>query len=152
MNKKKTEQIINSLISEKQDNQWIEAIDYIEANKDWLDKSAKIAIKVIRALRKINWSQKDLAIELGVSAQQVNKILKGRENLSLKSVSKIEKVLGIELLNVISQAEIQEEVTNEISKQKRIWQKSLKYVQTQNQTSLANELYQVKETYQSMAA
>jgi len=35
---------------------------------------------------------------LEVSPQQVSKILKGKENLTLATIAKIEEVLGIEIL------------------------------------------------------
>jgi transcriptional regulator with XRE-family HTH domain len=42
---------------------------------------------------------------LGVSPQQVNKILKGSENLTLDTIEKIELVLGIELITVLQEDE-----------------------------------------------
>lgn len=132
MSTKQTNKIIKSLISEKKDNQWIEKVDYIEANKEWLDISAKIAIKVIRALRDKNWTQKKLASKLGVRPQQVNKILKGKENLSLKTISNLQGALGLELINTISQTEIDQLIKSEVSKHRRIWQKQLEYVRQQN--------------------
>ena len=52
--------------------------------------------------------QKTLAELLGVSAQQVSKILKGKENLTLDTISKLEKVLGISIIEVVGfQAELE---------------------------------------------
>ena len=44
-------------------------------------------------------SQKELAESLEVSLQQINKILKGRENLNLQTISKIEKCLDMDLIH-----------------------------------------------------
>lgn len=44
-------------------------------------------------------SQKELASKMGVTPQYINKIVKGKENLSLKSISKIEEALEITLIS-----------------------------------------------------
>jgi DNA-binding Xre family transcriptional regulator len=89
------------------DNSWQEDVLFYDQNKQWLDRSAKIAIKILSTLRnnrKENRSpnsQKDLAELMGVSPQQVNKMVKGTENLTLETISKIEKALGIQLMEII---------------------------------------------------
>ena len=45
-------------------------------------------------------SQKDLAEKLNVSPQMVNQWVKGSENFTLETISKIEYALGVELMNV----------------------------------------------------
>jgi len=81
-------------------SQWLEQAKWFVENKDWLDKSALIAIKILRTLREESISQKDLAESIGVSAQYVNKVVKGRENLTLETICKIEKALGVSLIEV----------------------------------------------------
>lgn len=70
-------------------------------NKDWIKKSTRIAIKVNSAIKTQSISQRQLAEKLNVSAQYVNKILKGSENLSLETISKLESALGIQLIEVV---------------------------------------------------
>jgi ribosome-binding protein aMBF1 (putative translation factor) len=70
-------------------------------NKEWIKKSTQIAIKVNSAIKMQSISQKQLAEKLHVSAQYVNKMLKGSENLSLETISKLERALGIQLIEVI---------------------------------------------------
>ncbi len=72
-----------------------------DANKPHLEISQAIAIKVLEKLDKLGWSQKELALKKGVSPQQISKIVRGTENLTLESLVKIEKVLGIQLLVVL---------------------------------------------------
>jgi plasmid maintenance system antidote protein VapI len=85
---------------------WLEKAQWREDNKQWLDRSAKIAIKILSILRnnrkenRLPNSQKDLAELMGVSPQQVNKMVKGTENLTLETISKIEKALGIQLMEI----------------------------------------------------
>ena len=77
-----------------------EKMNWRKSNEDWLDKSSAIAIKILHTLRTQQLSQKELAEKLGVSAQHINKIVKGKENLSLDTISKLEIALGIQLIEV----------------------------------------------------
>ncbi|PLX14061.1 MAG: hypothetical protein C0594_00540 [Marinilabiliales bacterium] len=45
-------------------------------------------------------TQRRLAEEMGVSPQYINKVVKGKENLTLETISKIESVLGITLIEI----------------------------------------------------
>lgn len=87
-------------ITAKEPSKWLENAQWRENNAGWLDKSAKIAFKILRELRAKKISQKDFAIQLGLSPQYINKVVKGQENLTLETISKIEEVLGICLIHV----------------------------------------------------
>ena len=88
---------LNALLN-KGENTWeLKARERL-ANKSWLKHSRRIALKLNFFLRDNKIKQKDLAELLNVSPQQVSKIIKGRENLTLETISKIENVLKIELL------------------------------------------------------
>jgi plasmid maintenance system antidote protein VapI len=94
---------LNKIVSGK--SEWLEKAKKRQENKEWLRHSQKIAVKVLRTLRKNKadktsiGSQKELAIALGVSPQQINKIVKGRENLTLETISKLEQALNISLIS-----------------------------------------------------
>lgn len=98
----KKEDIINKLnkVASKETLGWLEKAKKREANRDWLAKSAKIAIKIVRELRAKKLTQKWLAEELDVSPQYINKIVKGQENLSLETICKLENALGVSLIAV----------------------------------------------------
>ena len=66
-------------------------------NRSWQRKSQGIASRVLTTLKEQNMQQKELAEALDVSPQQVSKIVKGRENLTLQTITKLEQVLGISL-------------------------------------------------------
>jgi len=51
-------------------------------------------------LKELNWTQAKLADEMKVSPQYVNKIVKGRENLTLETIALLETALGISLITV----------------------------------------------------
>lgn len=84
--------------------QWEEKADWRIENQEWLTKSAKIAVRILREIRsqkELNgMSQKKLAELVGVSSQYISKVVKGRENLSLETICKIEKALGITLIEI----------------------------------------------------
>ena len=98
----KTERIINfeKLVSQEKSG-WLEKAKWRQENQAWLEKSALIAIKILRAINDQGSSQKKLADKMEVSAQYINKIVKGSENLSLETISKLEMALGIQLIEVV---------------------------------------------------
>ena len=84
----------------REQSDWMIQADYYEINKDWLNKSALIAIKILSTLRSQSMTQKSLAESIGVIPQYINKVVKGHENLSLETICKIERSLGISLIVV----------------------------------------------------
>lgn len=95
------------LVSNEQ-SAWLDKFLYYKANKSWLDKSAMVAVNVLEALKAKGWSQKDLAQKMKVSAQQVNKILKGQQNLTFETISKLETALEISLMEIIDYKQVAE--------------------------------------------
>lgn len=63
-----------------------------------LRESQKIALKILLRLDELGWSQKDLAAKMQVSPQQVNKIIRGKENLTLETQIKIQEIMDIPVL------------------------------------------------------
>lgn len=64
-------------------------------NRDWTRMSQDIALGIHRHLRTTNTTQKEFAERMGVSPAYVGKLLKGRENLTLETIWKIQKLLGV---------------------------------------------------------
>jgi len=83
-----------------EDSGWLNKFLHYKANKKWLDNSSKVAVSVIEALREKGMSQKDLAQKMNVSAQQINKIVKGKQNLTFETVGKLEDALAISLMEI----------------------------------------------------
>jgi len=79
---------------------WREKARYRRENRDWLRKSKKIAVHILSALDEKGMQQKQLAEAMGVSPQQVSKIVNGKQNLTLETISKLERVLDIQLFEV----------------------------------------------------
>jgi transcriptional regulator with XRE-family HTH domain len=80
---------------------WKERGDYKKENRQELRKSMNVALRILDLLDERKMSQQDLADKLKVTRQQVSKILKGQENMTLETVEKLERGLGIELVKVL---------------------------------------------------
>ena len=86
-------------VSSDQASDWKAKAKYRRENREWLKKFALIAVRVLDALKAQGLSQKKLADRMSVSPQQINKIVKGQENLTLETISKLEIVLGIKIID-----------------------------------------------------
>jgi len=86
-----------SLVSKEQPNTLEKNAERIR-NRAMLRESQQIAIKVLKRLDELNWTQKDLASAMEVTPQQVNKIVKGQENLTLETQCKLQAILNIPIL------------------------------------------------------
>ncbi|HMS69431.1 MAG TPA: helix-turn-helix transcriptional regulator [Saprospiraceae bacterium] len=60
----------------------------------YIDLNLDISEQVIHLLDKKGWTQKDLATRLNKSEAEISKWLSGMHNLTLKSIAKMEAVLG----------------------------------------------------------
>ena len=79
-------------------SKWREEAEWRRDNWSWLRHSQKIAVKVLLQMKQKGLTQKALAEHLDCTQQYVSKILKGRENMSLDTLSKLEDALGISLI------------------------------------------------------
>ncbi len=84
--------------------------EYRKSNKEWLRKSAKIALAIRRELRLKGMTQQELAVRMGLSPQYVGRILKGQENLTLETISKLESAIGIPLVSLGSERLVERKV------------------------------------------
>ena len=84
-------------------SKWREEAQMRQENKSWLRYSQQIAMEMLDRMEFLNITQKVLAEKMGCSQQYVSKILKGRENLSLETISKIESALQMDLMTVCSE-------------------------------------------------
>lgn len=79
---------------------WTKDAQWRRAHKNWLRKSQNSAFEMLQALSNQKKSQRDLAKETDVSPQQVNKWVKGRENFTLETISRLETALGVPLIHL----------------------------------------------------
>ncbi len=100
----KTEKLKKLREASKLDNQnakWKEIAKWNQIHKDALDDYTIIAFRILECLKEKGLTQRQLAKELGVTPQALTKIVKGRRNLTLNTIRKIEKVLDIQLISVL---------------------------------------------------
>ena len=77
---------------------WREEAEWRRANREWLRYSQYIAIRMLSRMDELHITQTVLAEKMGCSQQYISKVLKGKENLSLETISKIESALDIDLV------------------------------------------------------
>ena len=81
---------------------WLEEAESRAANRSWLRYSQNIAMLMLDKMEQTGMTQKQLAEKMKCSQQYVSKILKGKENLSLETLSKIEEALDLHLLSAVT--------------------------------------------------
>ena len=67
--------------------------------RPWWKSSSVIASIVKKRMAEMGLSQIGLAVKMGCTQQYISKILKGRENLPLETLSKLGDALGVEFFN-----------------------------------------------------
>ena len=77
---------------------WRKEAEERQANKEWLRYSQMIAMKMLDRMEDLGLTQKMLAERMGCSQQYVSKVLRGRENLSLETLCKIENALNLQIV------------------------------------------------------
>lgn len=85
-------------VSAKQSGWHSKAQDRIE--NPWRDKAFDIALILINYMHDNGFSQTQLSEKMRVSRQYVNRILQGKENLSLETICGIEFKLGISIIEI----------------------------------------------------
>ena len=97
----RTSKEIASKLNEHQSStpsKWRENARWRMDNRAWLRHSQHIAMMMLDRMDELKMSQKQLSELMGCSQQYVSKVLKGQENLSLETISKIEHCLGLQIL------------------------------------------------------
>lgn len=117
-------------------------------NRSMLRESQRIAIKVLHRLNEKDWSQRDLAKMLGVTPQQVSKIVSGKENVTLETQVKLQEVLDIPILasyyerkeaNVVLNIEMQDRIIEPVEPLIQLSYKNITRIQT-NASPLSESL------------
>jgi ribosome-binding protein aMBF1 (putative translation factor) len=103
---KKIEKKIAELASKNPPSKWREQLEYDKKNRFWLKMSSNVAMAILETLDQTKVSKTELAKRMNVSLEEVNKIVKGQENLNIETISKIELALGIKLGRVLNGKEV----------------------------------------------
>lgn len=97
----KASEILAALSANKKSG-WSERARQRQTDRAWLRRSRRIALHVLNALEAKGMNQKQLAEAVGVTPQYISKVVSGKEgeNLSLKTITKLEEALSICLIEV----------------------------------------------------
>ena len=96
--KRATDKELSALEKHEVKTDWKEKAQWRRDNRRWLRYSGFIALTVIHRLEELKTSQKELAEKMNCSPQYVSKLLKGSENLTLDTISKLEECLDLDLV------------------------------------------------------
>ena len=96
--KKATDEELSVLKKHEVKTDWREKAEWRRENRRWLRYSGFIAVTVIHRLEELKMSQRELAEKMSCSPQYVSKLLKGSENLTLDTISKLEECLELDLV------------------------------------------------------
>ena len=77
---------------------WKASAEWRLANQHWLRYSQAIALRVVNKMDELGLTQKSLAEKMGCTQQYISLLLKGSENLTLETISKLETALEIDLI------------------------------------------------------
>lgn len=80
---------------------WKANAQWRRENRQWLRYSGLIALKALRRLEETGMSQKQLAERMNCSPQYVSRLLKGSENMTLDTISRLEVALEMSLFKEI---------------------------------------------------
>ena len=93
----------------------------------FIEKNLAITEKVRLAMELKGWKSQDLAKEMGKKPSEVSKWLTGMQNLTLKSIIKMELALGVELININPSNEYQYVFLGDIETTNRVAEKVNSY-------------------------
>lgn len=79
-------------------SKWRDEANWRRENKAWLRHSQRIAVKMLSYMKCENLTQNAMAERLNCTQQYVSKILRGTENLTLETLSKLEEAMGTQLI------------------------------------------------------
>lgn len=90
---------MHTMAEDKIDNALGEGMNIMENKReDWVCHSQAIAATMSNRMEELGMTQRALAEKMNCTQQYVSKVLKGRENLSLETLCKIENALDIKIL------------------------------------------------------
>ena len=91
---------IEFLIKNQSDTtgKWREEAEYRRKNARWLRYSAMISLQVKKRMSEISMTQVVLAEKLGCTQQHISMLLKGKSNMTIETIAKLEEALDIDII------------------------------------------------------
>lgn len=75
-------------------------------NTVWKSKAASIALTVLALLDEQGISKQELAVRMNVKPQYVSRIVKGKANITLETLVKLERALGATIVEIVDPTEV----------------------------------------------
>jgi ribosome-binding protein aMBF1 (putative translation factor) len=88
-------------ISSDEKSDWVKKTQEKLAHAGARKNARKVALRVLDILEQRGMSQTALAAKMGVSRQQVTKIVRGQDNFSFETIDKLERALGVTLMKIV---------------------------------------------------
>lgn len=82
----------------REKSKWKDEAQWYRDNWGWVRYSKAIALQVRHRMQELSVTQKVLAEKMGCSQQYISLILKGNENLTLETISKLETSLDFKII------------------------------------------------------
>lgn len=79
---------------------WLKDAQWRSDNQAWLNISYGIALKVLISMRDQGKDKNWLAEQLNVTKKRISKMMKGKENFTIETITQLEKALNISLINL----------------------------------------------------
>lgn len=87
-------------LASPQNDEWRVNVRNRKENNKAFEWSTKIILEVLDVLEAQGLNQTDLGERMGVTRQQVSKLLRGKQTLSLETIAKLEEALDINLIEI----------------------------------------------------
>ena len=88
-------------VSADEKSEWVKKAQEKMAHAGARENARKVALRVLDILEQRGISQTGLAVKMGVSRQQVTKIVKGEENFTFETIDKLERALEVKLMTIV---------------------------------------------------
>jgi len=89
------------MISSDEKSDWVKKTKEKLAHAGARKNARRVALRVLDILEQRGMSQTALAAKMGVSRQQVTKIVRGEDNFTFETIDKLERALEVTLMTIV---------------------------------------------------
>lgn len=83
----------------------VQEVKIQQDKRDWAQYSQRIATVMSKRMLELGLTQQMLAEKMECTQQYISNLLKGKKNMSLETICKIENALGVEIINGLNENE-----------------------------------------------
>lgn len=97
----------------------LQKLEWEAKNQAWLDLSAKISMRLLDLIDESGMEKSEICMKLNISATYYHRLLKGRENFTLETITKLERLFKTKLIGVYGF----EKEKKQIIKPNKVWKR-----------------------------